>query len=339
MNRYLPFVVLLLLLSSTAFGQDPSTFRAMFYNVENLFDTLDQANTQDEEYTPNSKKKWGAKRYQEKLDHLAAVITSYNPEDLPEIIGLCEVENRSVVQDLIDNTNLKDGNFQVVHDDSPDNRGIDVALMYDADRFTYESHQSYRVPLEGERPNTRDILHVTGKVGEETLHLLVNHWPSRSGGQERSEPRRILVASKVREAVDEILAAEPDAKIIVMGDLNDHPIDKSVFETLRAKNNKKPSQEGDLFNLMYDYHLAGEGSHAYKGNWGVLDHMIVSYGLLNAKSGLTIGTGDGYIHKQDFFLYTNKAGEKFPSRSYGGPKYFGGYSDHLPVIAELKIKK
>jgi len=327
-----------MLLSCAVYGQDESSFRVMFYNVENLFDTVDQANVQDEEYTPISKKQWNSERYDKKLHQLADVIYAYNKEDVPELIGLCEVENRGVVEDLVTGTVLKHAHYKVVHEDSPDNRGIDVALIYDPERFAYVSHQMYRVPLSGARPNTRDIMHVTGTVDGETLHVFINHWPSRSGGKERSEPNRMLVASKVREAVDKVQANDPNAKIIVMGDLNDHPIDKSVFESLRAKHNKKPSEPGDLFNLMYDYHQEGLGTHNYQGNWGVLDHLIVSYPLLNAKQGLSVKADGANIHKQDFFLFTKKDGTKIPSRTYGGPNYYGGFSDHLPIVAELKIK-
>ena len=325
------------MMALTGVAQD--AFRVMFYNVENLFDTLDQANVQDEEYTPISRKKWTSARYHEKLEHMASVIEAYDKENLPEILGLCEVENRGVVEDLINKTVLKDNGYKVVHEDSPDNRGIDVALVYEAASFTYKSHKTYRIPLPGERPNTRDILHVEGTVPSgQTVHIFVNHWPSRSGGKEKSEPKRMLVASKLREVIDGIQENDAEANIIVMGDLNDHPIDKSVFESLNARHNKKPGKPGELYNLMYQYHEDGTGTHNYKGEWGVLDHLIVSHSLLNAKKGLSIATDGAKIHKQEFFLFTKKDGTKIPNRTYGGPNYYGGYSDHLPVVAEFEVK-
>lgn len=339
MKRLMFVAVCVLAFSLTGCAKEEVPFRAMFYNVENLFDTLDQANTQDEEYTPQSRKQWNTQRYHERLNHTADVILAYDTTNLPELVGLCEVENRGVVEDLTELTALKANGYQIVHEDSPDNRGIDVALLYEPAHFEYVSHQTYRIKLPGDRPNTRDILHVTGKVaGGELLHVFVNHWPSRSGGKERSEPKRMLVADKLREVIDGIQAEDKDAKILVMGDLNDHPIDKSVYESLNARHNKKPNNEGELYNLMFEYHEQGTGTHNYKGEWGVLDHLIVSHSLLKAKKGLSCEMDAGKIHKQDFFLYTRKDGSKVPNRTYGGDNYYGGYSDHLPVVVEMVVK-
>lgn len=313
-------------------------FRVAFYNVENLFDTLDDPNKLDEEFTPFSSKKWTAERYQKKLNDTASVIQSLNGDDFPEIIGLCEVENRQVVEDLVNLTVLKDNGYKVVHQESPDKRGIDVAMIYEEKYFTIISHEAIGVTLPGDRPHTRDILYVMGNTGKETLHLFVNHWPSRYGGAEQSDPKRVLVAGKVREKIDAIQQEDEEAKILVMGDLNDYPINKSTFEVLRAKSSKKPSQDGDLYNMMYDGHEKGLGSHNYKGDWGMLDQIIVSYSLLNSKKGLSTKPGEAIVHKEDFFLFEKKDGTKIPNRTFGGKNYYGGFSDHLPVMVTLKNK-
>jgi len=324
--------------SSFSFAQKKD-FTLAFYNVENLFDTIDTPDKRDDEFTPESDKQWNTGRYEKKLIDLSNVIISINKEDYPEIIGLCEVENRQVVEDLVSKTGLKTSGYKVIHEESPDARGIDVAMLYEPAHFSPISHATITTKLPGERPHTRDILYVKGVAdGNDTLHIFINHWPSRSGGQEASEPKRVLVAQNLRNAVDSIQQTDADAKIVIMGDLNDHPYNKSCFETLRATNEKKQAKEGDLFNLMYQHHLNGEGSYNYRGKWGVIDHIIVSYALLDAKAGLSTKHKSGVIHKEEFFLFTKKNGSKTPNRTYGGKNYYGGFSDHLPVYVTLKRK-
>jgi predicted extracellular nuclease len=307
----------------------------VFYNVENLFDTIDDPNTIDEEFTPAGKNKWTSERYLVKLKHIEEAILLSRNEN-PMLIGMVEVENGAVVLDVAKTGKLASTNYQLAHKDSPDARGIDVALLYDADRFQPAVIAALEVGLDSVPEfKTRDILYVQGKMyGGVMLHVFVNHWPSRREGEKESEHKRIRAAEVARAKVSEILAKDPNANIILMGDFNDHPNDKSVMEVLNAK----PVGDGsaDLVNLLYDDHASGKGTHNFKGQWGVLDQLIVSSGLYNVRESLAIDGNDAQIVYDDILLFTQKDGSKKPSTTYGGPNYYGGYSDHLPVFLKLK---
>jgi hypothetical protein len=316
--------------------QDFSGHPIVFYNVENLFDTLDSRGISDEEYTPSSEKNWNTQKYNDKLEKLAKAITT--PENhRPVLLGLCEVENAHVVRDLILTTPLNESKYRIAHFDSPDGRGIDVALAYDLDRF-YVLHKE-AVPVvfmdPTERP-TRDILYVKGLLEDSLeLHVFINHWPSRYGGEEASRPKRERAALALRHKTDSLLKVQPNANILIMGDLNDHPYNVSVETTLGAKHPVK-SPESDLLNLQYPANDRGEGTYNYKGDWGILDHIIVSNNLYNGKNKLKVKPQVSHIVYEEFLLYKNKEGEASPSRTYGGNNYYGGYSDHLPVYLYLE---
>jgi len=313
-------------------------FMILFYNVENLFDIVDNPITLDDEFTPTSDKQWNQERYQKKLDDLSEVFSSVDKKILPSIIGLCEVENRKVLEDLVSTRKMKKEEYGIVHEDSPDIRGIDVALLYRKDQFRFESSKTMAVDLPGDSVTTRDILYVKGKAGSEVLHLFVNHWSSRSDGQMETERRRIYAAITLRKAVDSIFNFEPEAKIIIMGDFNDEPTNVSLSLYLSAGNKRKNATPRDLYNLMYDQHnLQDLGTYSYKGTWNMLDHLIVSQAILHDKKNLHSDFTDGKIFKEDWLLYENpKTGDKTPNKTYGGPSYFGGVSDHLPIYMVLK---
>ena len=313
-------------------------FTVGFYNVENLFDTINHPDKKDDEFTPGSEKDWNSERYQTKLDHLAKVISSFEG-GAPEVLGVCEVENRKVLKALARHELLADAKYSVVHYESPDLRGIDVGLLFNSDVFAVAfSHAEHVVLEDPERPQTRDILYVKGILHKrDTVHLFFNHWPSRYGGAEASEPKRMLAASKVRHQVDSILAVEPDAKIIVTGDLNDYPTNKSVTEVLKAGAADAVDTDA-LINVSLAMHLDSQGTYNYRGEWGVLDQMIVSQALYNAAEGIQLQEKQARILKEDFMLYHDKKYDDIkPSRTYGGPNYYGGYSDHLPTYLKLKV--
>lgn len=321
------------------FSQKNNTpFSVVFYNVENLFDTINSVGINDTEFTPNGEKQWNSGRYNGKLDKLSEVISSVYADRLPDIIGLCEIENKQVIIDLINTENLKKNKFEIVHEDSPDARGIDNALVYNKSTFKYLCHETLAVDIGSSF--TRDILYVTGVVGKkDTLHVLVNHWPSRGGGEEKSRPKRAAAAKVLRSKIDEITRVNPNAKIIVMGDFNDHPNDESVLKVLNANGDLQTENNTSLFNLMYRIHVdEGRGSYNYRGEWGALDQIIVSRNLVNSSSGLSINPLDADVFDADFIMYVNKQGEKSPSRTYGGNNYYGGFSDHLPVFATFFFK-
>ena len=312
----------------------------MFYNVENLFDTEDEPGKEDDEFTPGSKLAWDQEKYNKKINDLAHVISLVNPSELPEIVGLAEVENDKVLDDLVLSEQLKQGKYSVIHFDSPDERGIDVAMIYRPDEFTAEDYKAIPVifPFDSSE-TTRDILYVMGKAKDgETLHFFVNHWKSRSEGVQETEPRRIYTAITLRKEIDLLMNKEPDAKIVIMGDLNDEPTNKSVHEMLAANNKRKNVNPRELYNLMYDMHNTGNvGSYFYRGTWNMLDNLIISQPLLNNKSGYHTDFDGGKIFRQEWMLYKDeKYKESVPNRTYGGPEYYGGISDHFPIYVTLK---
>ncbi len=331
-------VTLMLVTSLQVFAQQG--FNVTFYNVENLFDTTDDPEVRDEEFTPEGDKKWTEERYTIKLDKLSRVLSASVEDGLPEVIGLCEVENRGVVEDLMKTGKLKKGKYSIVHQDSPDGRGIDVALAYRKKALKVIDFKAHTVDLPGEnaRP-TRDILHVRTIVAKkDTVHFFINHWPSRYGGEEKSRPKRIQAAEVLREVVDELLEKQPRAKLVIMGDFNDYPDNVSIQETLDAQEAGKTSKPTSLVNLAAS--IKGEqGSYNYRGNWGMLDQIIVSQSLVSeGSSGMRCTSGSLRIVKEEWMLYTDpKSGAQKPNRTYGGNNYYGGFSDHLPVVVDFKL--
>jgi len=304
-----------------------------FYNVENLFDIYDDPKTYDEEFTPTGKKHWDKKRYEKKLNDLSWVLSNLNSE-LPAIIGLSEVENRKVVEDLANTKLLKAGNYEVVHEESHDMRGIDVALMYRSDLFEYISHKSTAIHVK-EEPSSklRDILCVKGKFkgSDEIFHIFVNHWKSRRGGREETEFKRIACAETLKKEVDKLLSKNKDANIIILGDLNDEPENKSVNKVLFATNNTKSVKSNELYNLLYNKSIKGKGTNSRNYKWFMLDNLIVSQSLVDDKD-FYVENKEGQIFKDNKILYYNaKANFKVPNKTYGGKNYYGGYSDHLAI--------
>lgn len=316
----------------TRVAEPKKPIEVVFYNVENLFDTVEDTTIWDDEFLPDSAKNWTQERYEKKLVDLAKVLTAISEDDLPEVIGVCEVENRQVVEDLFATDSLKKGKFKVIHEQSADFRGIDVALAYNSELLTELYHERIRFKFSFEpETTTRDILYAKLLSCGDTLHFFVNHWPSRRGGQEASEPKRLQAATVLRTKIDSILLRDQNAKIISMGDFNDYPTNKSMTEVM----NCEPGANQHLTNLTYRFHEAGLGTYNYKGEWGMLDQFIVSDGLLYSAEGCATSDSSVAIFKEDWMLYFPESGEPSPSRTYGGPNYYGGYSDHLPIRLTL----
>lgn len=307
----------------------------VFYNVENLFDTIDQPNVLDEDFLPNGKLQWNSQRYSVKLERIVEAVTMNLPEN-PLMIGLVEIENSSVLTDLTKTGRLAQTTYRLAHKDSPDARGIDCALLYDEDRFKPLVIANLAVTIDS-LPDfkTRDVLYVKGELhGKKLVHVFVNHWPSRRGGEKESAIKRIRAAQVAREKIDAILKENPKANIILMGDFNDHPNDVSMEQTLGAK--PLTTKKAQLYNLMYDDQLAGKGTHSYQGKWGVLDQFVVSRTLYKGCKGIKLAKKDATIVYEEKLLFTQKDGSKKPSTTYGGNNYYGGYSDHLPIQLQLK---
>jgi hypothetical protein len=339
------FITAILLLSPAQAQEDVKVKLTCiaFYNIENLFDTINDPNINDEEFLPEGAYQWTGERYWEKLQNISYVIdkvgNKYN-KMRPVILGLSEVENMTVLKDLVNTDILKPLNYGIVHYDSPDRRGVDVALLYQKDKFTVISSFPYKFTLPGEDDFfSRDALLVTGILDKDTLNILVNHWPSRRGGQNESAYRRNAAGDLNRQIVDSILNVNPNAKIIVMGDLNDDPDDPSVLKHLRAKGNRKKLQQGDLYNTMWDLYKNGVGTLAYRGKWNLFDQIIVSQGLLDndMKSWELYAA---HVFNDNFLITQEGRWVGYPYRTYSGGSYIGGYSDHFPsyIILVKKVK-
>lgn len=312
---------------------DTLRFRVMGYNVENLFDCRHDTLHDDSDFLPSAARHWTDARYRKKLDDVARVIVScgcgWEP---PALVALCEVENEAVLRDLTRRSALRAAGYRYVATDSPDRRGIDVALLYLRSRFRLLSASCIRlneVPFQTHP--TRDILHVSGCLpGGDTLDVFVCHFPSRSGGARASEPRRLLAARRLARATDSLLSVRRRPQLLVMGDFNDCPSDKSL-RLLR--------REGRLRHLLDPLPdtLRPPGSYKYRGRWQLLDHLLVSPLLLDPASPLRV-TAAG-IHALPFLLSEDrKYGGLQPFRTYYGVRYQGGYSDHLPVWAEFVLE-
>jgi predicted extracellular nuclease len=337
MKKALPAVIVVIIIAMLVFvstrNQHPAKpIEVVFYNVENLFDTVDDTTVWDDHFLPDSLKEWTDERYAKKLTDLAKVLTEISEDDLPEIIGLCEVENRKVVEDLFATDSLSKRKYKVVHEQSPDFRGIDVALAYDSELMSELHHENIRVSFSFEpETTTRDILYTKLLSCGDTLHVFVNHWPSRRGGQEQSEPKRLKAATVLRTKIDSILLKDHQAKVIAMGDFNDYPDNRSMTEIM----NCEPGANQRLTNLTYQFHKNGLGTYNYRGEWGMLDQFIVSDGLLYSAEGCAASDSSASIFKEDWMMYFPESGSPSPNRTYGGPNYYGGYSDHLPIRLTL----
>ncbi|MEZ4983741.1 MAG: endonuclease [Saprospiraceae bacterium] len=331
----LKIVLALLLTLHIGWAQSDSAFRLAFYNVENLFDTADDPVTMDEEFTPEGDKAWTQDRFQAKLDKIAQVMTGM---EYPAIMGFCEVENKAVLTALCEHATLKGKAYTPVHFDSPDLRGIDVALLYQKNDFELLDATPIRIDfpswLEPESYTSRDILHVTLRhtVTKEVIHVFVNHWPSRRGGGAESEHRRLWVSAHLRRAVDAVLIDNPLATLFIMGDFNDEPRNRSLSYALGTlKVDDKRQVPGLLYNAFLNVDTKLTGSYNYKGQWNMLDQII--YAGLQAPN---LWRMQGYgVFRQDWLLYKDTA----PNRTYGGNQYYGGYSDHLPVYLDVVRKE
>ncbi|MEJ6617022.1 MAG: endonuclease [Crocinitomicaceae bacterium] len=289
-----------------------------FYNVENLFDTQDDPKIDDAEFLPSAEREWNNERYNEKLKHINEVFELFNS---PLIIGICEIENEQVVRDIVNYDKLK-ANYGVVHYESIDERGIDVALIYDSTsmKLIQSGIIRYNMP-EGDRPS-RDIVWGKFLFGKDTIMGMVNHWPSRSGGEEASEPKRMIAATAAREFIDSVQKYSPKTMIAFMGDLNDYPTNNSAKLIAELLTPMITKESGEY-----------KGSYNYRGEWDVLDHIMISANFFSGKKVKAI-KDSGKIYSNSFLLEVYK-GDTVPFRTYGGKKYLGGYSDHLPVSIEL----
>ena len=343
--KKLSFAIIFLSLTITGFSQKNNYKSAIisFYNLENFYDTIDNPIKNDEEFLPKGIRNYNTSIYYDKISKLSTVISQIGADvnpDGPAILGVSEIENDTVLKDLAQHPLISKRNYKIVHYDSRDIRGVDVGLLYNPKYFVVDASDKLFVQLPGGSKDayfTRDILWVKGKLDGETIHVYVNHWPSRSGGEARSAPAREAAALVCRKHIDSVLKKEPNVKIIVMGDLNDDPNNASVSTILNAKGSEKDVTKGGLFNPWYSMYKKGYGTLAYQDAWGLFDQIIISQPFLNKEqSGFFLY--QPHIFRREYLIENQGRYKGYPMRTWDGNTYRGGYSDHFPTYL-IMLKK
>lgn len=345
-NKFFAFVGCLLFLfvccSCKTKAQEHNRLRVMFYNTENLFDIYDDPATNDNDFTPEGKMHWTKARYEKKLVSIYKVIAALGEWEPPEIVGFAEIENKKVLTDIFRQTPLSSFHFDFVHYESPDPRGIDVGLAYRTDKMKLLSQKSIPIRLHGSDDfKTRDIVYASFLVGgKDTLHIFLNHWPSRKRGELQTEGLRKSVAGILRSKADSLFQRNKNSKMLIMGDFNDEPDNESLTTILLAEPVSQPLADARLYNLSIRLSQTSSiGTHKFRGNWEVLDQFIVSSGLLGATKGLTTREQNAHIFSAGFMMSEDKRNHsQRPFPTYSGPKYLGGFSDHLPVYLDIFMK-
>ena len=340
-NLFVLSLLAAMILSIGTASAQSKRYTVLFYNVENLYDTIQDPTIYDTEFIPSGIKEWNSAKYNKKLANLEKLFYSVAQQNkaYPTIIGVSEIENRNVLEDIASQEKLLPANYQICHYDGPDARGVDVAFFYRPDQFKYKGSKSIKAQIPGARENfrTRDILAMWGEIDGEDFFFIVSHWPSRRGGQNSSAYLREGLASQIRSICDEVRKAKPDMKIMVMGDFNDDPGDKSVAECLGAKLNPKKLNKGDMYNPYWQMHKDGYGTLVYNDLWNLFDNIVVSDNVINAPSGTLklwkAKNADYYgnIYKGDFLFQKEGQYKGYPLRTYSGNNFQNGWSDHLPV--------
>lgn len=340
MKKLLILCALFTFTISASFAQKKkvAVYGVGFYNLENLFDTINNNGKYDLEFSPEGSRLWNSQRYYSKLNNMAYTIHAMGQAKLDNglaVLGVCEIENRTVLEDLVKTGDLAQQNWKVIHYDSPDRRGIDVGLLYNSDLFRVLTSKSHRLAVEGKSEFlTRDQLVVTGLLGEDKVSIIVNHWPSRLGGQEKSSPLREAAANLTRSIVDSLLQDDSKAGVIVMGDLNDDPINKSCKDVLNAKKAQEEVTGNAMYNTMWSIFDKGIGTLAYRGEWNLFDQIIITGNLLG-KDGSTLKFREAEVFNKPFLMNEEGRYKGYPRRTYAGGVFLNGYSDHFPSLIYL----
>jgi hypothetical protein len=333
-------LVLMFLFLTFTYSQEKSDsfpVRIMFYNVENLFDISDEPLKDDNEFLPSGLMRWNHTRYTKKINSVYKAISAAGEWNPPAVVGLCEIENRTVLDDLVNGTYLSNYGYGIIHEESPDPRGIDVCLLFRKEQVNIIDYRSW-IPkgIKADDFHTRSVLYSKCIILGDTIHFIINHWPSRRGGVLAGEPLRSAIALMIRDAVDSLYhVSSGTSKIIIMGDFNCEP-DDPVIQSL-----VNPATEAaqSLINMTEQYRSDIPGTYRYMGTWEMLDQIIVTPGLLNCSRGLFTEIKEFRIFRPDFLLKTDS---KFPGlttySTYRGYRYQGGFSDHLPVLIDLGYK-
>lgn len=341
-HRFFLFIAVTACFSLLSCAQKSSgRYTIGFYNTENFFDTKDNPDKDDDEFTPDGKNHYTERVYGQKLHNIARVIDQLGTDDDPYgavFIGLAEVENKTVLSDLLAQPELSNRNYRYIIFDGPDPRGINTALLYDYKRFHLLHAQPLHVSIkdvEGNENATRDILFVSGVLGIDTVHVLVNHWPSRREGADESENKRMAVAQVDRRVADSLLNRNASSKIIVMGDLNDDPDDASVVNGLETVADKSAAVNGNLFNPWFNIYRSGSGTLLFSHHWDLFDQIIISSGLIKSSKG-HLRFSKASIFERDFLITQYGRFRGYPHRSFAGSHWINGYSDHLPITLSFE---
>lgn len=315
-----------------------------FYNLENLYDTIDQPDVDDAEFTPDGNHHYTGTIFKDKIEHLVEVLSQIGTDLSPDglaFFGCAEIENTSVLETLASHPKLLSRNYQIVHYDGPDLRGVDCGFMYNPKYFRVTDSRSIRVDLSQVisdwRP-TRDILYVKGLLnGTDTIHIFVNHWPSRRGSSEATAPLREFAAGICRKQIDSLMAIDPNTKVILMGDLNDNPTDPSMVKVLSCSEKRETTQPGGLYNPWVEFYKKGIGTLGFNDTWSLFDQIVFSYGWLNKEqSGYFLKSA--HIFNRDFMVQKTGKYKGYPKRTWDWNLYNAGYSDHFPTYVYL-LKK
>jgi Endonuclease/Exonuclease/phosphatase family len=328
-------------INSNIIAQTKNPVVVSFYNCENLFDTLNDPSINDEDFLPTGSYAYTTEVYTKKLSNLSDVLCKLGVDKNPDgfaICGVAEVENEAVLKDLVKQPKLAARKLKIVHYNSPDARGIDVGLLYNPKYFKVLSSEALVLALPsdgGFKERTRDVLWVSGKLNGELVHVFVNHWPSRRGGEAASAPKRMMAAAISRHIIDSLQKEDPNVKVINMGDLNDDPINKSMTEVLRCKANIKDMKPGDLYNPWVAFYKQGLGTMAFNDSWGLFDQIVVSEGFTNKKTeGLQYI--DAKVFNPPFMIEKFGQYKGYPKRAFSGSLWNDGYSDHFATVIYLK---
>lgn len=337
MKRTLLFVVVFLTVTLFATAAKPAGKKMQaagiaFYNLENLFDTIpNNPENRDLEFTPDGKNQWDGRKYWSKIHNMAQAISHFTTRTTPNgpaIIGVSEIENRSVLEDLVADPQISKWNLQIVHHDSPDARGVDVGLLYNPKYFKVENVTNHRLTAVSFR--TRDQMCVVGSLMGQRIAVIVNHWPSRLGGQEQSSPNREAAAELCKTIADSLWRTDPDMGVIIMGDLNDDPQDKSCAKVLGAKRDIKDADEHGFYNPWWEMLDKGIGTLAYKSQWNLFDQIIVSGNIANGAD-TKWHYYKAMVHNFDFLKDTQGSRQGYPLRTFSAGSFLNGYSDHFPT--------
>ena len=332
-------ITLMLVIQLFAQKQEKQNFKIMCYNAENFFDCVHDSLSNDTEFLPTGLRGWNTSKYEKKQANIAKVITAVGGWEAPALVGLCEIESNKCLYDLTHYSGLKNLRYKYIHYDSPDPRGIDVALLYQPEQFKPIHDEAIRIVFpQSPVVRTRDILYVSGKTpAGDTLHVFICHLPSRLEGETPSEEKRRFVASVIRHMADSLFASTHKPNIIIMGDFNDYPTNSGMSEVLNAKPLTGTILPESLYNLMYAMQLEGKGTNKHLGEWGVLDQVIISGNLLLPSNRISTSQQDAHIFDAGFLLENDPAYlGKQPFRTYIGMKYHDGFSDHLPVYVNFR---